>query len=377
MYLATHVEILVASDTDKDALLELTQRVDSYARTAAVSYPSSKADIRVVVMHHPAATHEMPALLAMWHWAGEHLDHALLYLHTKGAGKPYNLAIEEQRQFATHMLARCSYEACLDRMFGENAVVCGVDRVQTEGRNFHYAGNFWWYVRPGGLGGPPARTFKFPMTPSPRPRSQDAGRPHSRPAVARGADGCERAFATPRVLSDGARAVRELLRDVERAARAQRHLVPVGHRRLGPPSQTLPRVALHDLERLCNVRHDPADDQGSVPASRWWPPSLRDARGGRGGPRVGAEGGVGRGRGREQEQEEAQGVEEEQGPAARGDDGLLQWWPDDGPPERLADHRARYEGDLNPTLLRSLIPYTPHLKSLTRTNVGIFFATVC
>ena len=138
----------MASDTDPGALVELTQRVDGYARSAAVEYPSSRADIRVVVMHHPAATHEMPALLAMWHWAGEHMDHALLYLHTKGAGKPYNLAIEEQRQFATHMLARCSYEACLERMFGDDrAVVCGVDRVQTEGRNFHYAGNFWWCVR--------------------------------------------------------------------------------------------------------------------------------------------------------------------------------------------------------------------------------------
>ena len=62
-------------------------------------------------------------------------------------------AIEEQRQFATHMLARCAYDACLDRLFGgaeaqadRRALVCGVDRVQIEGQNFHYAGNFWWQV---------------------------------------------------------------------------------------------------------------------------------------------------------------------------------------------------------------------------------------
>ncbi len=82
---------------------------------------------------------EFPTLKLLRNHARQNLDHALLYIHTKGVSTPGNPCIEDWRKYMLHFLVT-RYSQCLDVLSVSDT--CGVDLRPLPVS--HYSGNFWW-----------------------------------------------------------------------------------------------------------------------------------------------------------------------------------------------------------------------------------------
>lgn len=83
---------------------------------------------------------EFPTLAAMQSCARRSPEKNYLYIHTKGASTPDNLAILDWRHYMTHFCVN-KWEQCVDKL-SEGHDCVGVD-WRTDPCP-HYSGNFWW-----------------------------------------------------------------------------------------------------------------------------------------------------------------------------------------------------------------------------------------
>lgn len=95
--------------------------------------------IHVQRIHTNMEENEAPTHKHMWEYARQNPSTFILYLHTKGVGKPIAEPIEDWVSYMTYFLIE-QWAHCLEMLKSKKTV--GVD-LRPE-FHLHYSGNFWW-----------------------------------------------------------------------------------------------------------------------------------------------------------------------------------------------------------------------------------------
>jgi hypothetical protein len=95
----------------------------------------------VVVLHASPNLQdfELPTINILWNYAKLNSNTKILYLHTKGIGKPINDCIEDWTEYMLYFCVE-KWKECIGLLDTNDTV--GVDLLEEP--LLHYSGNFWW-----------------------------------------------------------------------------------------------------------------------------------------------------------------------------------------------------------------------------------------
>jgi hypothetical protein len=119
-------------------------------------YKEQSANIVLQYVSKNLEDFELPTLQFLYDTAHKHPEKNILYLHTKGVGKPINPCIEDWVEYMCYFNIEQWKKSNEMLLFYDT---CGVDLYDVI--SLHYSGNFWWAKASYILTLPPPNVFRY------------------------------------------------------------------------------------------------------------------------------------------------------------------------------------------------------------------------